>query len=311
MLLHKHITSMKFFNRASVENLFLSAEKMLFIKPEEAKQLLKNKTLGVLFYQSSTRTRLSFETAMQKLGGAVIGFADPTMTRSEGFFHETLEDVIQVVSQLADCLIIRHFQPEFIKTLLTKPGIAPIINAGDGSNEHPTQALSDLWTIHRYYGGIDGLRIGLAGDMTTRVLRSMLLGLTLFQPKELLFLPSSGRLPKETLSLLEKTSLPWKLYQNINELLTNADVIEMLPFYLPNLNKAGNNSAPNNLATPDHYRLTKEKIEKTQSSAIILHPGPRLDEIATDVDLLPQMLYFKQAKNAVYIRMALLNKIMN
>lgn len=307
----KHLISMNDMDRQTIESIFQHSEIMLQKKGRQSSHILQDKKLGVMFYQTSTRTRLNFETAMLNLGGNILGFSDVKTTRAGDFFRESLEDTVKVIGQMVDCIVIRHFNAGAAKKA-SQISSVPVINAGDGSNEHPTQALIDLWMTHKYLGGLDGICFGFVGDPSTRVIRSILLGLCKFKPKKILFLmPTKSFLSDDIISLLTMNNISYQLYNDICDLLKDADVIEMLPIYLPDLNSECNEETAENLITPDHYRLSKKKMLKTKRFIPILHPGPRLDELSPDMDDLPQTLYFEQVKNAVFLRMALLEEIIN
>ncbi len=294
-----------------MEYLFQRATNISQRNSTEIKRTLRHKKLGVMFFQPSTRTRLSFEAAALGLGGKVLGFADARMTRSGDFFKESLEDAVQVVGRMVDCIVMRHYEPGSSERASQACSV-PVINGGDGSNEHPTQALSDLWTMHTHLGGLDGVRVGLVGDAGTRTLRSIVIGLSKFNPKEILFLlPPSTELPKNIISILSAAGISYQRYQDISDVLKDADAVEILPIHLPNLESSKDDGTSVNLVTPDCYRITKGKIIHTNSSAYILHPGPRLDELSRDTDLLPQALFFKQVSNGVFMRMILLEEVMD
>jgi aspartate carbamoyltransferase catalytic subunit len=296
-------------SRTEIEYIFKQSEVMSKKKLNETRTILQEKKLGLMFYQASTRTRFSFEAAMLNLGGQVLGFSEISSIRSGDFFKESLEDTIQVVAQMVDCIVLRHPSTAAVNNAFMLSPV-PVINGGDGSNEHPTQALLDLWMIHKYLGSLDGIKIGLVGDASTRVIRSILLGLSKFKPQKILFLlPPHAQLPDDMKLLLMNNNIAYQFYDDICDLLKEADALEMLPIHLPDLTSSDNRQTAEGLVTADRYRLTKEKIIKTGSIVPILHPGPRLDEMSPDVDDLPQTLYFKQVKSSVFLRMVLLEEL--
>lgn len=304
-----HIISMRQFDKPRLLDLFSRAEQMMMSKPDEVCQILKNKKLAVMFFQSSTRTRLSFETAMLNLGGSVLGFADAKTTRAGDYFEETVEDTVQVIGQMTDCIVMRHFdENSATKAAFVSP--VPIINGGNGSNEHPTQALNDLWIMHRFLDGLSGRTIGLIGDPSTRVIRSMVLGLIKLKPKKIIFLPPPRiKISEEIEKLLISSEISFECYQDVRDILKEADALEILPIYLPDLKSADPNVSVKKIPTPDNYRITKQKVAGIGKNCLILHPGPRLDEISSDIDHLPQVLYFKQVKYANFLRMAILEEL--
>lgn len=301
-----HFISMNDFDRVIIEKIFDRAE-FFSVSSSINKDKFLGKKLGIMFFQNSTRTRLSFESAMLNLGGSVLGFSDPAMTRSGDFFMEPLEDAVQVIAQLVNCIVLRHHQ-SFSAKMAASISPVPIINCGDGGNEHPTQTLIDLWTIKQYVGTIDGLKVGIMGILTTRTIRSLIIGLTHFKVKKILFLkPLSSPVPDDILIILRKLKIAYEFYEDIIELLEEADVLELYPINLPDFEKSTSTATRSNISTPDNFRLTKNKFLSINRDIPILHCGPRLDELSTDTDTLPQSMYFKQVKNSVYIRMALLD----
>lgn len=308
----KHLTSIKDIDREIIENLFEKAQLFSELASSNSidKTKFSNKKLGVMFFQNSTRTRLSFESAMLTLGGSVLGFSDPTSTRCNDFFMESLEDVVRVVAQLVDCIVLRHYVNNAAKTA-SEISSVPVINGGDGSNEHPTQALTDLWTIQRYTKKLDGLKVGIVGKLSVRVIRSLIIGLAYFNIKKFLFLqPHSTNIPDDILAVLKQNKITYQFYQNIDELLKEADVIDLIPINLPDFSSNKHSTDGKKLSTPEEFRLTKEKFLNIGRDVPILHCGPRLDELASDTDSLPQSMYFEQVKNSVYIRMALLDYLL-
>ena len=307
-----HFISMHDVNREQIIDLFLSARLLASSDVAEMQNVLQTKMLGIMFFQPSTRTRLSFEAAVYKLGGNVSGFSDAKVTRSGDFYQESLADAVQVVSQFSDCIVIRHYDSNEIKQV-TDLSSVPLINAGNGENEHPTQALSDLWTIYKTFDmSIDGIRVGLAGDSECRVMRSFIIGLAKFRIKKITFLlPPNKNISGKTLLFLEKKNIPWQTVSDIEDLLSESDVINMIPFYLSDFSISSNSDYRKPKRIKENYRLCKRKILKVGKHIPILHCGPRGMEIDTDIDTLPEMLYFDQIKDAVFMRMALIKKLLN
>lgn len=304
-----HILSIRQITREHIETFFKEASVMAASSTAELAEILHGKIFGIMFFQPSTRTRLSFEIAIQKLGGKVAGFSDIKTTRSGDFFQEPIRDVIQVIGQIADCLVIRHFQDFEAWEVSRSP--VPLINAGDGGNEHPTQALCDLWSINNALGTIDGTKIGFLGDTECRVIRSTIIGLSKFYIKELLFLlPPDKNISDDTLSFLNQNNISWRLLSTTEDLLKLADVVIMIPFYLGDFTSSVTaGSHVKNRLVDDKYRLTKAKLIKVGRNIPIFHCGPRGDEIDYDLDNLSQVMYFKQIREALFMRMALLKKL--
>ena len=269
-------------------------------------KLLEGKILGSLFFQPSTRTRLSFESAMQRLGGGVIGFANPRVSRAYGSRAETLEDTIRTVERYCDVIVIRH--PES-SAAQRAAGIAqvPILNAGDGANEHPTQALLDAYTIWREKGRLDGLTVGLVGDMrSTRAMHSLAYALGKSDLKLLLVSPPELSLSSEIKEYIDKNPAKFEEFTNVEQATPLMDVM-----YVTRLNKEGAESEEEYKRLLQTYpRITLDMIKKGKPDLIVMHDLPRTDElglqIAAEVDKTPHAKYFDQVKYSVAVRMALL-----
>jgi aspartate carbamoyltransferase catalytic subunit len=305
----QHLVSIRDISRYQIEGLFREAQYMASASSFVLGKILKDKILGVMFFQASTRTRLSFEVAMLKLGGKVTGFADIKTTRSGDFFKEPFEDVVRVVGGMVDGIVVRHFEADAVKRAI-KLSPVPLISAGDGGNEHPTQALCDLWVLNTALGGIDGARIGLVGDTECRVTRSTLVGLSKFNVKKIVFLtPLDKLISVATIDFLKENNISWECSQDIEDLLAEVDAVSMIPFHLPPLNIQAASCGERQTTVDNKYRLNKAKLTKVGRRIPILHCGPRGDEIDFDVDALPNALYFNQVKSSVYLRMALLKNL--
>jgi aspartate carbamoyltransferase catalytic subunit len=272
-----------------------------------------------MFFQPSTRTRLGFESAALRLGARVTGFADPTTTRSVDYIAESFEDSVRVVSELTDVIVIRHHIAGAGRRAAAVARV-PIVNGGDGSNEHPTQALADAWLMHRRLGGLDGAVVGLVGDPGTRVFRSLVLVLVRLGVSKVLFLvppnlPLDGRphdallhttLPGDVRAMLDRAGVGCEFRNDVTDLLIEADAIEMMPVEVPALEADPASLRKRPYTTPERFRITAAKMVSTASKALILHPGPRRDELHPDVDELPNGLYFEQISESLFMRMAVL-----
>lgn len=271
---------------------------------------LAGKTMSVLFMQPSTRTRISFESAMLKLGGHVTGAADIKSTRAGDFFQESLTDTVQVFAELTDILVIRHFIDEAAKQAALVCNI-PIINAGDGENEHPTQALGDLWMMYEILHGLDGKTIALVGSLKNRTYRSFLYLCRHFKLKKLvLLLPPDETVPPYAVTLLSEAGIAYEVVENILDCIAKSDIIELIPVYLPDYNVSSDNSTLKQTLA-DHYILNRNKLLKANPSIPILHPGPRMAELSTDIDDLSNFRYFEQVRYCAYMRMAILNELLS
>lgn len=256
-----------------------------------------------LFYEPSTRTRLSFESAANRLSGRVITVADPaTSSMKKG---ETLADTITMVDNYADILVMRNpvsgAAAEAIK--YTKK---PFINAGDGANQHPTQALLDMYTIHREMGKIDGITVAFVGDLKFgRTVHSLLYLLVLYKVKKVIFIsPKELKMPAEYLEMLDKAGIPYAEETDLNKNVPETDIL-----YMTRIQQERFEDLNEYHRLKGSYVLTPEVVELGKPSMRVLHPLPRIDEITKDVDALPQAAYFRQAENGVYMRMALLRNL--
>ncbi|MBT2896396.1 MULTISPECIES: hypothetical protein [unclassified Streptomyces] len=319
----RHLVSVRDLMLEQVDRVLQEADEYSTMPVRESRQLFPHAVLGVLFFQPSTRTRLGFEAAALRLGARVLGFADPATSRSVDYTAESLEDTARVVGNLCDIAVIRHYVHGAARRAASVCAV-PMINGGDGSNEHPTQALSDVWLMKRRLGTIRGAVIGLIGDPSTRVFRSLLLLLAGMHVGKVLFLVPPvfafshvGRsdfvhttLPGDIERVLVQQRICFEFRSTVEELLEESDVIEMMPVEVPSLEADPRSLAKQAFATPERFRLTAEKIEATQSKALILHPGPRSDELHPDTDNLDNSLYFQQASDSVFLRMAVMASLL-
>jgi aspartate carbamoyltransferase catalytic subunit len=277
--------------------------------PVEAMSLLRGKVVGTMFYQPSTRTRLNFHAAAQRLGAGIIGFSDPMTTRAGDYYQESVEDVIAFTSVLCDLLVLRHNETGISKRAVEFASV-PLISAGDGYNEHPTQALGDIFTMHRLLGGLEGKYIGFVGDLSIRSLRAILIGMRHFAIRKYLFLlPPDKEVPQDAVDLLRTHRQLWELVPDVDCMLEHADIIETIGVNHPNHNLSKDTIGVK-VETPDRYRLSRAKVERHQRFVPILHPGPRTDEIDPDTDSLPHAQYFEQARNGMWMRMALISTLL-
>jgi len=289
----KNLLSFNDLAKRDVEEIFEQSRKFFKSKPPA---LLKEFLLANCFFEPSTRTRLSFEAAMHRLGGSVIGFADPMGTSSQK--GESLHDTIKVIGSYTDIVVIRH--PDVgAAQVAAQATDKPVINAGDGSNEHPTQTLIDLYTIQKRQGKIDGLTIGLVGDLKYgRTVHSLCLGLSHYSVELVLFSPESLPLPPEILHLLEKRNVKVRIARSMEEVVAEVDVL-----YMTRIQKE-RFSLPVSFRNP--CLLKKEHLKKAKDNLSILHPLPRVDEIEASIDGTKFAAYFEQAANGVPVRMAIL-----
>ena len=270
---------------------------------EAARKLAANKVLGSLFFQPSTRTRLNFEAAIIRLGGSITGFASGEVTRAGDFYQETLEDVVAFTSRIVDVIALRH-QRSGAAADAAKCSIVPLISAGDGYNEHPTQGLGDIYTMRRLLGDLSGRSIGLVGDSKIRSLKSIVAGLAQMKIGEVRFLlPPDFDLDRSSANALNNAAIPFRLATDVRELLSECDLVETIGTRHPNHNSP--REAPAAATTPDAYKITRRLLDELDPPPV-LHPGPRTDEIETSVDSHPAAKYFEQAENGLWMRAAIL-----
>jgi aspartate carbamoyltransferase catalytic subunit len=273
------------------------------LKAQPASDLLKNKIIAHCFFEPSTRTRLSFEAATLRLNGKVIGFAnDEGLSTKKG---ETLQDTMRVISAYADLIILRHPR-EGAARLAADVVDVPVINAGDGANQHPTQALLDLFTIEECQGKLDGLSIALVGDLKYgRTIHSFAQACMLFDIRLFLVSPDSLSMPEELCDTLKKVGVRFSFHQTIEEVIPRVDVLYMTRIQQERFGEAEYQQIR------QQYILTPEMLRTARENLKILHPLPRVNEIAVEVDETPHAYYFQQAANGLYVRQALLTLLLN
>lgn len=287
-------------SKREVEKILEVAEGFLpNARKENESNLLKGKVLASLFYEPSTRTRLSFETAMHRLGGdviTVVGSESSSLAKGE-----TLSDTAKVVENFADVIAVRHCKPEAADEMARASGI-PVINAGNGDHEHPTQALLDLFTIIKERGTLDGLKIGLVGDLKYgRTVHSLVQLLAHYDVEIILVSPTGLKMPKDVLSVLMEKGLMYKETETLEDAVKVVDVI-----YMTRVQKERFEDQDEYEKFKNIYVLTREVIEKHNAKMTIMHPLPRVGEISLNVDELSGAAYFRQVQNGVAVRMALL-----
>jgi len=268
---------------------------------EKYSHVCDGKILATLFFEPSTRTRLSFESAMLRLGGKVLGFSEASSSSTAK--GETLSDTICVVSGYADIIAMRH-PKEGAPMVASKKSIVPIINAGDGGHYHPTQTLTDLLTISRKKGRLDNLTVGLCGDLKFgRTIHSLITAMIRYpNVKFVLISPDELKLPEYIITeVLKKNNIEYIETNNIEEYMDKIDIL-----YMTRVQKERFFSEEEYIRLKDYYILDKDKLKNAKKDLCILHPLPRVNEIHTDVDNDSRACYFEQAYNGVYIRMALI-----
>jgi aspartate carbamoyltransferase catalytic subunit len=277
--------------RATAYEAALAAQKEL--------DVLRGKILATLFFEPSTRTRLSFEAAMHRLGGRVLSVSEAKSTSaSKG---ETLHDTIRTVDGYADAIVIRH--PEVgAAEVAARATARPVLNAGDGAGEHPTQSLLDLFTIRKEQGGVDGLTIALVGDLKHgRTVHSLATLLAPLHVSLVLVSPQALRMPREVIERVRAKGASFRETEDLASALGESDVV-----YMTRIQRERFADPEEYDRLKDAYVLTRAGLAKAKPSLTVMHPLPRVSEIATDVDPLPGAAYFRQSANGVSVRMALL-----
>ena len=288
-----------------IDQLISTAEDIL-ANPAKYQNACAHKQLATLFFEPSTRTRLSFESAMLALGGGVLGFSEASSSStSKG---ETVGDTVHTVSCYADIIAMRH-PKEGAPYAAAQFSEVPIINAGDGGHNHPTQTLTDLLTIHREKGRLDGFTIGFCGDLKFgRTVHSLVNALSRYENvKFVLISPVELKLPRYVKEeALKKRGIPYKQTDSLEAVMPDLDIL-----YMTRVQRERFFNEEDYLRLKDSYILTPEKLETAKADLSILHPLPRVNEISVAVDKDPRAAYWKQVKNGKFIRMALILKLLD
>ncbi len=298
------VVSIRDFSREQIEHVLKLAEKMMPIaKGEEKSVLLERHVLGSLFYEPSTRTRLSFDAAMTRLGGRVLGFDQPT--GASVVKGETLADTIRMVDSYSDVIVLRHPQ-EGAARLAAHFASRPVINAGDGAGQHPTQTMLDLFTIRKEKKKIDGNQVVIVGDLKYgRTVHSLSEALALFGAELTFVAPPSLQIPKEHLKQIESMGHKPRISSSLEDVIGDADVL-----YVTRIQKERFPDPAEYAKVAGTYRIDLNMLKDVKKDMIIMHPLPRVGEIAPEVDETEHARYFEQAFNGVPVRMALLGLVM-
>ena len=309
--LGRDILSLKDFSRDEFERVFQVADDLApYARDRHNGDLLKDKTLLTAFYQPSTRTRLSTEAAMHRLGGHVLGFADAKMTRAGDFYQESIKDTFHMLEYYGDVIAIRHFQ-QGAPAEAARWASVPVINCGDGWGEHPTQVLTDLYTIRNEKGGLDGLKVLLVGDMRMRTMHSILYAMSQFDIEAAVVSPPEMSLLPEFKAELDAMSVYYREVPAVADAIEEADVIYMEPVVQADYTKGRVERGAELPTTPEAYRVTRQLLfERAKRDAIVLHSLPRMDELTEDVDETRHQRYWVEAYNGVVLRMSLLSLIL-
>lgn len=301
----RHVIESQQFSRLLLEDLLARADEIKR-EPHHFSGRLNGRVMAALFYEPSTRTRLSFEAAMLRLGGETMG-TDNAREFSSAAKGETLEDTIQIVNGYADVIVLRHYEEGAAKRAAAISTI-PVINAGDGPGQHPTQALLDLYTIRDELGKIDGIRVAMVGDLANgRTVRSLTYLLSKFRDIKIWFVaPPQVAMRADLKAHLDEHHIPWAETEDLESVLPEVDVV-----YMTRIQKERFTDLEAYEAVKGIYRIDNSSLDLMRKYAIVMHPLPRVDEIAPEVDADPRAAYFRQARNGLHIRMALLDRLLS
>lgn len=295
----RHLMSPLDFSVDELEKLFITAQD-IEANPDKYAHACEGKKLATCFYEPSTRTRLSFEAAMLNLGGKTLGFSDAnSSSASKG---ESVSDTIRVISCFADICAMRH-PKEGAPMVAASKSTIPVINAGDGGHQHPTQTLTDLLTIRSIKGRLNNFTIGLCGDLKFgRTVHSLINALVRYENINFVFIsPEELMIPEYIIEMLKEKNIPYREVKKLEEVIPELDIL-----YMTRVQKERFFNEEDYIRLKDYYILDKEKMELAKSDMIVLHPLPRVNEISVEVDDDPRAVYFRQVQYGVYVRMALL-----
>jgi len=300
-----HILESQQFSPEILFSLFKRADEL---RNNGCDDCLKNKILATLFYEPSTRTRLSFESAMLRLGGSVVS-TENAKEFSSAIKGESLSDSIRVVSDYCDCIVIRHFETGAAECA-AKVSSVPIINAGDGKGQHPTQSLLDVYTIFREFGRLDNLKIAMVGDLASgRTVRSLCYLLAKFSGNKIIFVsPENLKMADDIKEYLDKKGIEFSEEVDLNKVLGHVDIIYMTRIQKERI------SPEDYLKAKGKYVIDMDNFQMIKNKSIIMHPLPHVEEIDLPIELEEKdsrVAYFRQAENGLYIRMALLDLLLN
>ncbi|MCH3962764.1 MAG: aspartate carbamoyltransferase [Clostridium sp.] len=303
MLKGRHLIDIKDFTREELKEIFDLAD-VIISNPQHFSHICERKILATLFYEPSTRTRLSFETAMLRLGGKVIGFSEPNSSSvSKG---ESLADTIRIVGCYADVIAMRH-PKEGAPKVASMYSKIPIINAGDGGHQHPTQTLTDLLTIRSIKGSLSNLKIGCCGDLKFgRTVHSFIKAMSMYENNEFFLIsPQELKIPNYIKREMDRNNIRYMETKKLEEVINSLDIL-----YMTRVQKERFFNEEEYMRLKDSYVLDKAKMETAPKEMIVLHPLPRVNEISYEVDDDPRACYFKQAQYGVYARESLIIKLL-
>lgn len=298
--MNQSLVSITDYNKEEILSILKSAHDF---EANPNRKTLDGKVIATLFFEPSTRTRLSFETAVIRLGGSVIGFSDAaTSSSSKG---ETLNDTIHMVSCYADAIVMRH-PLEGAARYASEVSPVPVINAGDGANQHPSQTLLDLYSIQKTQGTLENLNICLVGDLKYgRTVHSLIQAMSHFNPTFKFIAPEELKMPEEYKSFCRKNNIPFVESTELTDNFNDADIL-----YMTRVQKERFQDLMEYERVKNVYTLKNEMLEHSKPNLKILHPLPRVNEIDVDVDKNEKAYYFQQAQNGLYVRQAIISKVL-
>lgn len=297
----KHLVSI---SHCSAEDIMRILDRATLFEHNPNRDFLQGRVVATLFFEPSTRTRLSFETAVCRLGGKVIGFSDASTSSSTK--GETLKDTIKIVSNYADAIVMRHYL-EGAAQYATEVSPVPIINAGDGSNQHPSQTLLDLYSIRQTQGSLEQKTIVMVGDLKYgRTIHSLIEGMQPFSPRFIFVAPKELALPEEYRSYCREHNIPFEeVTEFTSEVIAEADIL-----YMTRVQRERFSDPEEYERVKNVYILDRELLCLAKPNLKILHPLPRVQEIAQEVDDHPAAYYFRQALNGLYVRQSILSEVL-
>ena len=297
----KHLVSI---SHCSAEDIMRILDRATLFERNPNRDFLQGRVVATLFFEPSTRTRLSFETAVCRLGGKVIGFSDASTSSSTK--GETLKDTIKIVSNYADAIVMRHYL-EGAAQYATEVSPVPIINAGDGSNQHPSQTLLDLYSIRQTQGSLEQKTIVMVGDLKYgRTIHSLIEGMQPFSPQFIFVAPKELALPEEYRSYCREHNIPFEeVTEFTSEVIAEADIL-----YMTRVQRERFSDPEEYERVKNVYILDRELLRLAKPNLKILHPLPRVQEIAQEVDDHPAAYYFRQALNGLYVRQSILSEVL-
>ena len=296
----KHLISMRDLNADKILQLLALAESL---EKNPSQIDLSRKVMAAVFYEASTRTRMSFESAMKRLGGEVIAMVGTSGSSVEK--GETLADTAKIIARYSDIIVIRH-PLEGAARYVSEQVSIPVVNAGDGANQHPTQSLLDLYTIKKAQGRLEGLKIALVGDLKYgRTVHSLAYAMAPFKPEFYFISPKSLAMPGHILNAMQKMGIPYKETSKLDKLVGEVDIM-----YVTRIQRERFPDREEYEKVKNAYVVNAELLSRGRDNMKVLHPLPRVNEIATDVDATKYAYYFDQAENGVYMRQAILTTLL-